>query len=378
MRRIFALLLTVGLAFGLALPCQAAGAGMANFQKISTYSGQFADVPETHWGLSAVKTCYEYGLMKGASDTAFLPGGTLTRAEAVVMASRLHEIYSTGQSTLANGSPWYQPYVDYAVENKILDAGAFDDYTAPATRGEMAQIFCRALPESELESIRSVQSVRGVPQDHLYARAIYVLYEAGVLTGSDQYGSFAPDDPITRVEAAAILSRMALPQERKDTVLMLPLTWQDSILSFLSVDMPQGSQALGNTSVYYQDETGAYIVVTVNVFQNNTCPGGSTYDCLPTEEAMLEHVNDTLLYPARNAVCNAVSYGAVDAYRTVMDVEMDGSTNKLGVIFFARGDYLFDISIESTMEDLELFHQVINGIRVDGSQVSSLWTSPAD
>ena len=159
---------------------------------------------------------------------------------------------------------------------------------------------------------------------------------------------------------------------------MLPLTWQDGILSFLVIDMPQYSQSLSTTSAYYQDETGAYIVVTVSVFQNNVCPGGSTYDCVPTEEAMLEQVNSTLLYPARNALCDAVSYGAVDAYRTVMDVDMDGSAEKLGVIFFVRGDYLFDISIESTLEDLDLFRQVVNGIQVDGSQVSSLWDSPAE
>ena len=148
MRRVVPLLLTVCLALGLALPCRAAGAGMANFQKISTYSGQFADVPETHWGLSAVKTCYEYGLMKGSSDTAFLPGGTLTRAEAVVMASRLHEISSAGQSTLTNGSPWYQPYVDYAVEINLLDAGHYS--TEAVVCPVLAQWVREAFPDLEV------------------------------------------------------------------------------------------------------------------------------------------------------------------------------------------------------------------------------------
>lgn len=36
------------------------------------------------------------------------------------MADRVHEIYTTGESTLQNGKTWYQPYIDYAAENGIL------------------------------------------------------------------------------------------------------------------------------------------------------------------------------------------------------------------------------------------------------------------
>ncbi|MFR6378563.1 MAG: hypothetical protein ACLUNZ_00710 [Evtepia sp.] len=71
--------------------------------------------------------------MKGTTPKQFSPTGALTVAEAIVMADRLHEIYTTGQSTLTNGEPWYQTYVDYALENGIVQAGDFTSYTAQAT-----------------------------------------------------------------------------------------------------------------------------------------------------------------------------------------------------------------------------------------------------
>lgn len=368
MRRMITLLTALCLALTLTTPCLAAGAGMDNFRKAGTYSGQFADVPDSHWGLSAVKTCYEYGLMKGASDTAFLPGGTLTRAEAVVMASRLHQIYHTGQSTLTNGDPWYQPYVDYAAENGILAAGAFSDYTAPATRAEMARILYYALPEGELEPIKTVQFVSGVAQDAPYAQEIYTLYQAGVLTGSDQYGAFQPDDPITRVEAAAILARMALPQERRADVLMMPLTWFNSILSFLAVDMPQGTAAVDNATVYYEPQAGEYLLLGVGAFQNETHPGGTIYDYFPTQDELLAYLGGYLTAPGTNQVCTSVSYGDTGAYRVVMDVE--GS--KLAVVTFVHGDYLVMLSVEALMDDLSLFNRVLNSIQIDGEQAAPL------
>ena len=44
--------------------------------------------------------------------------------------------------------------------------------------------------------------------------AVYKLYEAGILIGNDEAGTFAPWSEITRAEVAAIISRMANPDLR--------------------------------------------------------------------------------------------------------------------------------------------------------------------
>ncbi len=54
--------------------------------------------------------------------------------------------------------------------------------------------------------------------------AIYQLYRAGVLTGSDEVGSAKPDSTIKRSEAAAILLRMAVPEQRQSLTLEAELT----------------------------------------------------------------------------------------------------------------------------------------------------------
>ena len=188
MKKLLSLVLSLALAFSLCVPAMAASESMANFQKMATYNNQFSDVYASYWATPSIKLCYEYGFMKGTTPKQFSPTGALTVAEAIVMADRLHEIYTTGQSTLTNGEPWYQTYVDYAIENGIVQSGDFTSYTAKATRGQMAYLFSRALPASVLPSINNVQTLPDVTSSTKYSQEIFSLYNAGVLTGSDVFG----------------------------------------------------------------------------------------------------------------------------------------------------------------------------------------------
>jgi hypothetical protein len=49
--------------------------------------------------------------------------------------------------------------------------------------------------------------------------AIYRLYQAGILTGNDRYGTFTPDASISRSAAAAIISRVVEPSLRQHIAL---------------------------------------------------------------------------------------------------------------------------------------------------------------
>ena len=149
----------------------------------------------------------------------FDPLGSLTIAEAVKMAAVLRSYYSADSYEFTQGTPWYQTYVDYAVSNGIVSSGDFADYTAPATRAQMAYIFAKALPASELTAINTVSALPDVASTDKYASQIYQLYRAGVLTGSDAQGSFKPNSTITRAEAAAIISRVAMSEQRKSFIL---------------------------------------------------------------------------------------------------------------------------------------------------------------
>ena len=188
------------------------------FARSRTYGGQFKDVADTAWYAGAVRTSYEYGLMDGSAGQ-FDPEGHLTVAQAITMASNVHEIYHTGKRNAKSGSgsaAWYQGYVDYALDNGIIKRGEFTqaDYERDITRAEMAALFVRAVDPVELYQINKISAVPDVTKDTKNADEILTLYRAGALTGSEG-GRFDPDKDISRAEAATILTCIILPERRR-------------------------------------------------------------------------------------------------------------------------------------------------------------------
>lgn len=214
-KKLLSLLLTGALCLSLSAPALAVG--LENFQKTNAYTaGQFTDVPAGEWYAANVQAAYELGLMEGSSATTFNPYGNLTIAEALVLACRLHSTYvGDGAAFVGSGGAWYQPYVDYAIQNGILAAGTYSDYTSTATRAQFASILAAALPAEALTAINSVTTLPDVAVDASYTPAVLSLYNAGVLTGSDSAGSFKPDTTIQRSEVATIVTRMADPSLRR-------------------------------------------------------------------------------------------------------------------------------------------------------------------
>ena len=222
-KKLLSLFLAAVLACGLAPAALAAG--MSNFGSVRRYpTGKFTDVPASAWYAESVQTAYVLGLVEGVSDTAFNPEGSITIGSTVALAARLHSIYNTGSADFTQGSPWYQVYVDYAVANGTITPGQFADYNANATRRQFAGILAHALPEEELEAINEVEdgAIPDVADSSENYDEIYLLYRAGVLTGSDDKGTFAPETTIDRASVAAIVSRMAMRFQRESVTLTLP------------------------------------------------------------------------------------------------------------------------------------------------------------
>ena len=168
----------------------------------------FTDVQPADWFYNYVKNAYDMSLINGRSATKFEPNGYLTYAEAVKLAACMNERYQTGDVTLKNGKPWYQTYVDYCKKNGIITK----DYSwnANATRAGYMEIFANALPASALAEINNIADavIPDVPMSHPQAAAIYKLYRAGILQGSDAAHNCSPAANIRRCEVAAILTRM--------------------------------------------------------------------------------------------------------------------------------------------------------------------------
>lgn len=83
-KRILALALTLCLSLGLAAPALAAE------------EPRFADVPAGSWYEAAVELCADRGIMVGTGEGTFSPEATLTGAECMVLALRLHSLLHGG------------------------------------------------------------------------------------------------------------------------------------------------------------------------------------------------------------------------------------------------------------------------------------------
>ncbi|MBQ8837482.1 MAG: S-layer homology domain-containing protein [Clostridia bacterium] len=248
MKKLLVLVLSAATVFG-ALAISASAA----FETTRTYEGQFTDVSESAWYAPSVKTCYEIGLINGASATTFNPQGMFTLAEAATIAARMHNIYGGGDGKIPAGEgAWYNGAVNYCIENGIFAKGEFSDYNRYATRAEAAGIMVAALPSSEWKAINNVTALPDVENDNSKnSKAIFTLYNAGILAGSDEYGKFQPNAAITRAELAALVVRMA-DADKRISVNLKPLSERKGVVlngTFSSVT-PDGKIIFSNDGKY--------------------------------------------------------------------------------------------------------------------------------
>ncbi len=182
--------------------------GLGNFKKIFDYQN-FADIRTNEWYYPNIETISKLGLMNGKSDNKFDPYGKITIAEAVTMAARIHSLYYTGSVISPEaGETWYDGYVDYANENGI--SPKFRNYDAPATRAQFVSILENCISSDDFGAINSIADgdIPDVDINESYFDAVYKFYRSGILTGSDDKGSFKPDSNITRAEVSAIITRI--------------------------------------------------------------------------------------------------------------------------------------------------------------------------
>lgn len=173
---------------------------------------QFDDISAGDWYYDNVKSAYRLGLMNGTAANTFYPEGTLTVAESIALAARIHAAYYGNTVPTYDGGNWYDGAVSYAREHGIPGNAP---YEIPATRETFADILAAALPAEELwDNGNSVSFADAA----LLRRAeeVCLLGRAGVINGISRNGStfFEPNGNVTRAQAAAIITRMVIPNTR--------------------------------------------------------------------------------------------------------------------------------------------------------------------
>ena len=154
--------------------------------------------------------------MNGYTDGTFHPVGNITLSEAIKMAAVVHATCNNQSISFSasDGGKWYDAYLNYCVKNRIVSNGEYSSLDAYATRAQIAHIFAKATSDFAVVNDIDYDYIPDVSERSEYADEILALYRAGILTGDERTRAFRPSDTITRAEAAAIISRVALPTTR--------------------------------------------------------------------------------------------------------------------------------------------------------------------
>ena len=221
------------LAFTAMLGTTALAGSTDNFVVRQTYTeGIFSDIEPTDWFYNDVISIYEYGFITGEGNSLFNPQQEMSLASIIALACRIRAAYDQETAPQNGQDIWYSTYVEYALAKGIILPGEFTErYNENATRAEAAHILANTLPESELTAINNILALPDVPSNFVYFDDILALYNAGILTGSDNNSNFYPSENIKRTDVIVLTSRLIDAQKRKTTEIETPAVIQSKLIS---------------------------------------------------------------------------------------------------------------------------------------------------
>ena len=185
--------------------------GMTPVSKLS--EGDTVYVAAVAFSLGERKPSFEYAYMNGYENGCFKPSGHITRAEATAVAARAAGIVpvsdKSGYSDVAE-SAWYAGYVSALAKKGALanldktTDGAFEP-SRKITRAELAEVIMSLDLPGCKESGDAPKFTDIKSGDNHYDTVVKAAV-CGIINGYPD-GSFKPDSPVTRAEAAAIVNR---------------------------------------------------------------------------------------------------------------------------------------------------------------------------
>ncbi len=154
----------------------------------------FDDVAENAWYYDAVSFVYAENMMNGVDADSFDPEGQMTRGMVMTVLARI-----AGENT-GGGVPWYQPGVDWAVENGVSDGS---DPAGYVTREQLVTMLWRYAG-----SPASTGDITAFADDETVSswavNAMEWAVVQGIINGTDG-NRLDPQGDATRAQTAKIL-----------------------------------------------------------------------------------------------------------------------------------------------------------------------------
>lgn len=207
----------------------------------------FLDIVPSDYYYNGAVFLQHLGLVKGRSETIFAPADYLSAAECATLAVRIYEMYHglNTDFTPPAGAPWYSLYVEKALEYGILKENTLPMDEALSRADALAMAYY-TLPVEELPSVRTVTRIPDLLPASPWYEEIITLYNAGIVSGCDSYGTLLGANPVTRGEFVTLISRLITPAERK--------TEEIDVMTGMAVfSAPELSMTHNFTDIFEQD-----------------------------------------------------------------------------------------------------------------------------
>ena len=133
------------------------------------------------------------------------PIDSVTVKEAIDTAAKIHASY-TG-NTVTDG-------YSYAVNNGIISSDEQYNLTDKVKRHEFATLLMGALPKSEAVYINSFDEIPDIPETNAFYDDVLALYNCGIFTGTDRFGTFMPYSTLTSAQLSTIVNRVSNKDKR--------------------------------------------------------------------------------------------------------------------------------------------------------------------
>ena len=196
---------------------------------------KFSDVASNHWGKSYIDYLSSTGIITGYPDGSFKPSEAVKVNEFIAMT-----VKALGYSLESKSSDWAKPFIDKAIELKIIENREFNSYSANINREQMVSIAANALALKETKVGNQIDLyLRNDLKDyHLidnyYKQNVFEVYKWGLVNGFPD-GTFKPKNTASRAEACVVLNKMMKPETRSPYTksdaphVMMPIgVWYDA------------------------------------------------------------------------------------------------------------------------------------------------------
>jgi hypothetical protein len=214
---------------------------------------------EAHWAKPYIDRLIEKEIIVGYPDDTFKPNNNVEVDSYIKMV-----VCALGNNFENGKDNWASPFINKAIELKLIDNNEFNTYRRLITREEAAKVIIQALATTEeLPSVEQINKyITKVPDytkiaDKYKQHGLYA-YATGMITG-DPKGNFNPKDNLTRAEAATIIMRLL------DANLRKPIPVPDTTVALPEL-LKSDAEVWGKERMYEYTSTAFYTVENGKIY----------------------------------------------------------------------------------------------------------------